>query len=187
MSLFLEVDDVNKALSDIYQELDKTKAKNELAGDRGINRVVGSSSLDDQSMQTHYKQAIWLWRSNTLNNSGNIVWDAETSNTQPNALIWDRHKSGIMAVQGGLYQISFGFFGTSTPSASLLLNDEPILTSKSLKSQEKLSGCFDHAHTIGNVTGLTCSEFLILPPKAKLSCRLKGAGSYEGFFLIKKI
>jgi hypothetical protein len=122
-----------------------------------------------------------------LDSSGIIVWDAEASNSQPNCLIWDRHKSGVIAVQGGLYQISFGFFGASKPAAILLLNDEPILTSKSLKGQDIQGGCFDHAHTVGNVTGLTCTEFLILPPKAKLSCRLKVAGSYEGFFLIKKI
>lgn len=115
------------------------------------------------------------------------MWDAEAANTQPNALIWDRHRSGIIAVQGGLYEVKFGFFSAAKPQVTLLLNDEPVLASKGAKGPDKQTSAFEHMHTSGNVTGLTCVEYLILPPKARLSFRLKGNSPQEGFFLIKKI
>jgi hypothetical protein len=89
--------------------------------------------------------------------------------------------------RGGLYEISFGFFGVAKPHIEVLLNDSPILASRVDKSQERYSGHFEVMHSSGNVTGLTCLEYVILPPKAKLNIRLKGNAAYEGFLLIKKL
>jgi hypothetical protein len=148
----------------------------------------GLGQLGDSTIpKLHEKYAMWFWRSNSLSNNGLVVWDAESANSDPQCIIWDRFRSGFILVPGGLYEISFGFFGTAKPQVEILLNDSPILASRVGKGQEKLSGHFEAMHSSGNVTGLTCIEYVVLPPKAKLAVALKGNVSYEGFFLIKKL
>lgn len=130
--------------------------------------------------------AVWIWRTNCLS-QGLVVWDSETVNTDPSSIVWDRSKSGVLLVQGGLYEFSFGYFGLNKPHVELLLNNEPILSSRSQKPQDKAFGQFEHMHNLGNITGLTCIDYFIMPPRAKISFVVKGSSQYEGFLFIKKI
>jgi hypothetical protein len=174
-------------LVEIHEELDKKSSVKSGSREGSVIKGYGPQSGDATVSRLYEKYAIWFWRSNNISNNGLVVWDAESANTEPNSFIWDRYKSGFILVQGGLYEISFGFFGVAKPHIEVLLNDSPILASRVDKSQERYSGHFEVMHSSGNVTGLTCLEYVILPPKAKLNIRLKGNAAYEGFLLIKKL
>lgn len=188
----IDIKDINKALIEIHHELDKKAGLASTPKDGSSNRALairnGAAVLDDSAPpRLHEKYAIWFWRSNSLSSNGLVVWDAESANSDPQSIIWDRFRSGFILVPGGLYEISFGFFGSSKPIVEVLLNDSPILASRVGKDKDKISGPFEALHASGNVTGLTCLEYVILPPKAKLSVAIKGNVTYEGFFLIKKL
>jgi hypothetical protein len=172
-----EISDVNKALLEIHAELDKRK-DNPLSSPNDV--------LLSKLPAVYQKSALWLWRNNHTQRDL-VLWDNESFNSEPNSLIWDRHKTGIVLVQPGLYEISFGFFGSTRPHVDLLLNDETILTSKPAKQKEKSFGQFEVLHTSGNVTGLTCIEYVIVPAKARLSVQAKASSVQEGFLLVKKV
>lgn len=116
-----------------------------------------------------------------------MVWDAESHNTDTSNMLWDRTRSGFILVQGGLYQISFGFFATQKPHVEVLLNEEPILSSRPGKLKEKSFTHVEAPNQLGVNTGLTCIEYLIVPPKGKLTFAVKGVGAIEAFVLIKKV
>jgi hypothetical protein len=42
-------------------------------------------------------------------------------------------------------------------------------------------------HPAGNITGLTCIDFLSLPPKARLAITYEGEERAEGFLSLKKL
>ena len=115
------------------------------------------------------------------------MWDVESLNSDPSQIIWDRHKTGIVLSQSGLYEVSFGFFGSSRPHVELLLNDEPVLSSRLGKQAEKSAGQFEVMHTTGHVTGLTCVEYLVVPSKARISVLIRSQSRQEGFLLVKKV
>ena len=42
-------------------------------------------------------------------------------------------------------------------------------------------------HPSGNVTGLTCIDFLALPPRARMAMTYQGEDGAEGFLALKKL
>jgi hypothetical protein len=96
-----------------------------------------------------------------------------------------------MTIAPGLYEIVFGFFAKKKPTVQLLVNGETCLSavnsasyvihhsSGKMKSNQKQGG--------GNITGLTMTDFILLPPKARLSISYSGEGEVEGFFGLKKL
>lgn len=165
---------MNRALVEIHQELDKR------AGPAQVSSSTATVSAE--------KQALWLWKNNRLlQGTDLVVWDVESYNHDPSNMLWDRTRAGFILVQGGLYQISFGFFATQKPRVEVLLNDEPILSSKPGKLKEKTFTHVEPPNQLGINTGLTCLEYFIVPPKGKLTFAVKGIGAVEGFILIRKV
>ena len=180
-----EIEDVNKALVGLHDEIDKCKAA--VGPSTGPGGQIRASPGGQLGSNPYRLGAMFICRCS--NNSGIIAWDNESFNSDAGAVVWDRAKTGIMLVHGGLYELSFGFFGSNKPHVELLLNQETILTSLVARPQEreKQVGHFEQISSAGNVTGLTCIEYFIMPPKAKINFIVKGSLSYEGFLLIKKL
>jgi hypothetical protein len=112
-------------------------------------------------------------------------------NSDPENFLWEKDKATITTVVPGLYEVTFGFFSRKKPTVQLLVNGEPVLSAVNSSSYviHHSSGRLAtvSAHPAGNVTGLTCIDFLSLPSKAKLAITYQGEEKGEGFFCVKKL
>lgn len=115
-----------------------------------------------------------------------VVWDCSRLNTHPQELILDTEKTAFICISGGLYQISFGFFSAKKPMVQILLNDEAIIGATRKKRTPEF-GEYEVKHASGSVVGLTCVDFVIVPPRGKISVLYEGSRKSEGFIWFKKI
>lgn len=179
------IEDVNKALTEIHKELDtKTNEDSyqlQLTEQNSINDLLCSENCT----------ARWLWKSGSLKNGFAVPWEIQATNTCPENFLWEQENTSIMTVTPGLYEIAFGFFAKKKPTVQLLVNGEACLSAVNSASYviHHSSGKMksNPKHSAGNISGLTMTDFIALPAKARLSISYSGEVGAEGFFGIRKL
>jgi hypothetical protein len=68
----------------------------------------------------------------------------------------------------------------------IMLNDEAIIGATRKKKTPEF-GEYEVKHSSGSVVGLTCVDFVIIPPRGKISVLYDGSRKSEGFIWLKKI
>ena len=69
----------------------------------------------------------------------------------------------------------FGFYSKKKPTVQLLVNGDPVLSAVNSASyvihhtSGKMKDVNMNRHPSGNITGLTMIDFLLLPPRARIS------------------
>jgi len=69
----------------------------------------------------------------------------------------------------------FGFYSKKKPTIQLLVNGDPVLSAVNSASyvihhtSGKIKDVNINRHPSGNITGLTMIDFIILPPRARIS------------------
>ena len=120
------LDEVNEKLIEIRKDIDK-RGKIE-----DINSAFNEQALINESLCSENVVGRWIWKSKIIKNGFAIPWESQTINTFPDNFIWEKDKTSILVVAGGLYEISFGFFAKKKPSIQLLVNGEPVLSASNL-------------------------------------------------------
>uniref|UniRef100_A0A7S3IAC5 C1q domain-containing protein n=1 Tax=Fabrea salina TaxID=342563 RepID=A0A7S3IAC5_9CILI len=179
------VEDANKALSDIHKELDYKVSTEE------FNRQINESQMVIEALCTENCIGRWIWKSGELK-SGNLVpWEVQSINTAPDNFLWEVEKTSIVCCTPGLYEINFGFYSRKKPNVQVLVNGEPILSAVNSASyvvhhsSGRLKGAGQHSG--GNITGLTLIDFVALPARARVSISYSGDTNVEGFLGLKKL
>lgn len=133
--------------------------------------------------------ARWLWKTGTLKNGFAVPWEVQSTNTCPENFLWEPENTSIMTVAPGLYEIVFGFFARKKPTVQLLVNGEACLSAVNSASYvvHHSSGKMKATGKAGNITGLTMTDFILLPAKARLSVSYSGEGEVEGFLGLRKL
>jgi hypothetical protein len=116
-------------------------------------------------------------------------------NTCPDNFLWDKNKSAILLVAPGLYSLSFGFYSRKLPTLKVYVNNEVIFTvfppsSDSNKENQQTNAnknVITAKHSAGNIAGLTFTEFVALPSRARLSIGYDCETLGEGFLQLKKL
>jgi len=203
-------EDVNKALLEVCRELEARASLEQVEGvaarTEALAAAVASSNL----------AARWLWKSGRVKAGGAVPWDVQASNTDPGVFQWEAGKTLVTTALPGLYHLSFGFFARKRPVVQVMVNGEPVLTaagpaSSNLVHHASAGGAAPgpaqlmpsllsqpaggagvvpaaQPHSAGNVTGLTASEFLSLPPNARLALVFQGEpDKAEGFLMLRKL
>jgi len=147
----------------------------------------------------------WIWKSGDILHSAQVPWEVQAINTCPDNFLWEKNKSAIVTVAPGLYQISFGFYQRKAPVVRIFVNGEVIFTVNSssaggsgtavsyAEGKENFFGgnsdqvCKVNKHSAGNITGLTLSEFVALPARARLTVCYESETSGEGFLSVRKL
>lgn len=180
-----EIDDVNKALTQIHEELD---AK---CGLDQFNGAMDNQTLINEALCAENCVARWIWKSGQVKNGYAIPWEIQTVNTAPDNYLWEKEKTSIMVVSPGLYEITMGFYSNKKPTVQLLINGEPVLSAVNSSayvlhhSSGKLKNVGKHSG--GNITGLTMIDFIAIPERARVSLSYSGEEGAEGFLGLKKL
>lgn len=117
-----DIEDINKALNNIYQELDGKVSLEEIK-----NELV---SFKNSSNSTNLCSNVWLWKSGILKSGLSICWDY--SNTETKFLSWK--DSLIFINEKGYFQIKLIFFTYSDKikNAVQLLIDGKVISEHKL-------------------------------------------------------
>lgn len=184
MSVYLDVDDINKALSDLHGEVDLKAEQTDLKAH------VNEQTLLNEALCAENMLGRWIWKSGEVRVGNAVPWEVQAVNTYPDNFLWEREKTAILTVAPGLYEVQFGFFSTRKPTIQLLVNGEVALSAGSTASHvlHHTSGRIrSGGHSSGNVAGLTHQDFLALPARARVSVTYTGDGDAEGFLGLRKL
>lgn len=147
-----DIDDVNKALTQIHEELDSKCAM------ENFNSAMDNQAIINDALCAENCVARWSWKSGQVRNGYAVPWEIQTVNTAPDNFLWEKEKTSVMVVASGLYEISMGFYADKKPTVQILINGEPVMSAVNSSSyvihhtggKSKSSG----KHSNGNITGI---------------------------------
>ncbi len=146
-----DIDDVNKALTQIHEELD-TKCNLDC-----FNSAMDNQAIINDALCSENCVARWTWKSGAVKNGYAVPWEIQKVNTAPDNFLWEKEKTSVMIVSGGLYEISLGFYADKKPTIQILVNGEPVMSAVNSSgyvihhSSGKVKNLNKHSH--GNITG----------------------------------
>ncbi|KAL0241566.1 hypothetical protein GEMRC1_006801 [Eukaryota sp. GEM-RC1] len=185
LDLKANIDDVNSALHKFSKDLNSKAPLTE------FSELKTKTSTISESLVHELCLGRWVWKSGKTKSGHGIPWNVQLINTDPDVFRWEKDKVTICAALPGLYEITFGFFANKKPTVQLLVNGEPVLSAINSSSYvlHHSSGRLASAgqHSVGNVTGLTCIDFLVLPARARLAISYQGEEGAEGFLGLRKL
>ncbi len=181
----IDIDDVNKALAEITEEISQ-KINN-----REFREALNDQNTINEALCAENCVGRWLWKSGDLINGYAVPWEVQSVNTCPENFIWDEDKTLILTVAPGLYEVTFGFYSAKKPTIQILVNGEAVLSAVNSSSyvihhsSGKLKGMGKHSS--GNLAGLTLIDFIALPARARISISYSGELGAEGFLGLRKL
>ena len=193
-----EIEDVNKALIQIHDELD-TKC----SLDR-FSSAMDNQSIINDTLCSENCVGRWYWKTGNLKKGYMIPWESQIINTCTENFVWEMEKETILVIEPGLYEINMGFYADRRPTIQLLINGEPVVSAvnssssvihhtgnklKNLKgSNSASSGVIINGIIILIIyIGMTLIDFLTLPEKSRLSVSYAGEDRGEGFLSLRKL
>ena len=191
-----DIDDVNKALIDIHNELD-----NKLSLDY-YNNAMNNQNEINKALIKENCIGKWKWLSGELINGYGIPWEEQCINTQPENFIWEKDNISIKVNDKGIYIISLGIFSKEKSELQLIINGEVILnkiiTKNEIKNNEQQNENYgfimeDKEMNILrdniSITGLTINDFFLIGEKSRITISYKGEtnNKIKGFLSLKKI
>ncbi|CAI2386412.1 unnamed protein product [Moneuplotes crassus] len=215
--LQLHIDSTRSSIEDMTKEifqkaqakdllkLDEEKASREEMGrifqniTRDIQEKVSAqdvkASFDEQAL---INEALcsenclgrWVWKSGELKASCLIPWEVQCVNTCPDNFIWEKSTS-IICISPGLYELCMGIFSKKNPNVQVQVNGEGIFTlfkdSDTIERHNSTKIKDLGTHSAGNITGLTHTDYISLPDRARVSVIFDGIAKAEGFISLKKL
>jgi hypothetical protein len=170
-------DSTHRLLEQLLGEVDKK------APVAGIREFISDQKLINQSLCAENCVGRWIWKSGEVRSGYSVPWEVQTVNTFPDNFLWDLDKTSILCVAPGLYEVNFGFYSRRPPVVQLLVNGEPVLSCP----KDQSGGKQILRHSAGNVAGLTATDFIALPARARVSLLFTGDSGAEGFLSLRKL
>ena len=192
------IDDVNKALIEIHNELDLKPTINEfnnaMDNQNGINNVLIKENYIGK----------WFWLSGEKKNNSFIPWEIQIMNTSPENFIWEKNSINIKIMEKGIYLISLSFFVKEKPEIQILINGEVVINQIQgghflIKNENNLIendinnlNLDDNKMNINSIKencipGITLNNFLSLDDKSRISITYNGNNNVKGFLSLKKV
>ena len=173
----VNIDEYNMALNKIKKELnikiDNTEFNNAMNNQSIINDIICNENQIGR----------WLWKTGKMKGGFTIPWDTQKINTAPDNYIWEKDKSVINVINGGIYQINLGFyfsnftgFANKKPQVQIIINSENAIN---VNSNNKINNN-------KKMNSLSFSDFVILKDDSKIVVTFNGEEGL-GFIGLKKL
>ena len=170
----VNIDEYNMALNKIKKELNIK-----------IDNTEFNNAMNNQSIIICNENQIgrWLWKTGKMKGGFTIPWDTQKINTAPDNYIWEKDKSVINVINGGIYQINLGFyfsnftgFANKKPQVQIIINSENAIN---VNSNNKINNN-------KKMNSLSFSDFVILKDDSKIVVTFNGEEGL-GFIGLKKL
>ena len=188
------IDDVNKALVEIHDELDSKSSLED------FNHAMNNQNSINKYLAEENSIAKYIWNSGIVSKGYAIPWEEQIVNTMPENIIWEKDDICITVKKKGIYLISLGFFVEEKPTVQVMINGESVLSQvnsnafivRQDNSKEFNLNSFSkmedkEQNGFNCTTGLTMNEFLCLGNMTKIVISYSGSNSVKGLMSIKQI
>ena len=183
----INIEQINNFYNDINNKL------NEKTNNNDFTTAIDNQAIINDTLCNENCIGRWVWRSGKIKSSYSVPWESQSINTSPDNFIWEKDKTYIMVNENGLYELNFGFYSDKKPNIQILVNGEIIINTQNnncnnlLLNNNYLTNRKNNLkNIIGNITGLSVVEFIMLPSQSKLSVCYNG-GIGTGFIGLKKL
>ncbi|CAI2384761.1 unnamed protein product [Moneuplotes crassus] len=202
-----EIDHVNKALTEIHDELDiKANHEDIDSNIRGIENMM-------EALCSENCVGRWYWKSGNLKNDTCIPWEEQNINTCPENFLWEENKTSILTVSPGVYEINCALFSAKQkPKFDVMINgikcisnsggykheDEENNSKINNESREKYSiketyssfynrTWYENDEGKNKIVGNGLSSFINLPANSRVYLNYLETDHAEGFLSMRKI
>ena len=192
-----DVNDVNNWLKNKVNKEDMEHSLNNLNNDINLkvskidfNNAMNNQAIINDIICNENQVGRWLWKSGKIKGGYAVPWDTQSVNTAPDNYIWEKEKTIITVVNGGIYQVSLGFYANKKPSVQIIVNSEMAITvNNSNFNIGKNNGSNiinSNNKKIKKMTGLSLLDFIILQDNSKIAVTYNGEEGF-GFIGLKKL
>ena len=171
----VNLDEFNLLLNKIQKELNDKINNNE------FNIAMKNQAMINDIICNENQVGRWLWKSGKIKGGYSIPWDTQKINTAPDNYIWEKDKTIINIINGGIYQINLGlYYSNMKPQVQIIINNDNIITINNnnyLNNKGKISK---------KMNSITYIDFIILQDNSKIAITFNGEEGL-GFLGLKKL
>jgi hypothetical protein len=173
------------------------------ASSENIQRLVAEQEQFNEFFASESIIARYKWKSGQFGNTPFVPLEVECLNTLRENFIWEKNATSLVILNGGLYEIGFGFFSKQRPAAKLYFNNEIVCVCGGFPSQETVKmmgstakiGAKDREKEKEKPmalqrfpsNGLTSFDYYLVPDNCKVSLYLVGENIIEGFINVRRL
>ena len=182
----VNIEEINRSLSSIKNDM-KLKVNT-----MEFNNAMNNQALINDIICNENQVGRWLWKTGKIKGGYAIPWDTQSVNTSPDNYIWEKDKTIITVIKGGIYQVSIGFYANKRPFVQIIINSEMVISAnnRSINNNgnkiSNFNNSFNGNKKIKKMTGLSLIDFIILQDNSKIAVTYNGEEGY-GFMGLKKL
>ena len=180
----VNIDEINRSLNSIRNDM-KLKVNT-----MEFNNAMNNQALINDILCNENQVGRWLWKTGKIKGGYAIPWDTQSINTSPDNYIWEKDKTIITVIKGGIYQVSIGFYANKRPSVQIIINSEMVISANNSNNnngnKNSNSNTFNGNKKVKKMTGLSLIDFIILQDNSKIAVTYNGEEGF-GFICLKKL
>jgi hypothetical protein len=192
-----DISDINNRLENKVNTEDLSYSLNNIKNDLNskVNNLDFNNAMNNQAMINDIicnenQVGRWLWKTGKIKGGYAIPWDTQSVNTAPDNYIWEKDKTMITVIKGGIYQVSLGFYANKKPNVQIIVNSEMVISANSNNSIGNKSNGYNGMNQSNKktkkMTGLSLIDFIILQDNSKIAVIYNGEEGF-GFIGLKKL
>ena len=171
----VNLDEFNLLLNKIQKELNDKINNNE------FNIAMKNQAIINDIICNENQVGRWLWKSGKIKGGYSIPWDTQKINTAPDNYIWEKDKTIINIINGGIYQINLGlYYSNMKPQVQIIINNDNIIT---INNNNYLNNKGKNSKKMNSITYI---DFIILQDNSKIAITFNGEEGL-GFLGLKKL
>ena len=171
----VNLDEYNLLLNKIQKELNDKINNNE------FNIAMKNQAMINDIICNENQVGRWLWKSGKTKGGYSIPWDTQKINTAPDNYIWEKDKTIINIINGGIYQINLGlYYSNMKPQVQIIINNDNIIT---INNNNYLNNKGKNNKKMNSITYI---DFIILQDNSKIAITFNGEEGL-GFLGLKKL
>ena len=190
-----DVNDVNNWLKNKVNTEDMDHSLNNLNNNINLkvskidfNNAMNNQAIINDIICNENQVGRWLWKSGKIKGGYAVPWDTQSVNTAPDNYIWEKDKTIITVVNGGIYQVSLGFYANKKPSVQIIVNSEMAISANNFNNGKNNGSNSNNSNNkkMKKMTGLSLIDFIILQDNSKIAVTYNGEEGF-GFIGLKKL
>jgi len=176
----VNIDDINNSIDKIKNDINSKVNNND------FNNAMNNQAIINDIICNENQVGRWLWKTGKIKGGYAIPWDTQSVNTSPDNFIWEKDKTIITVIQGGIYQVSLGFYSNKRPNVQIIVNSEMIISTNNNNSNNSKNNSNINNKKLKKMTGLSLIDFIILQDNSKIAVTYSGEEGF-GFLGLKKL
>ena len=176
----VNTEDINLSLNNIKNDM------NLKVNNIDFNNAMNNQALINDILCNENQVGRWLWKTGKIKGGYTIPWDTQSINTSPDNYIWEKDKTIITVVKGGIYQVSLGFYANKKPIVQIIVNSEMVIGANNNHNNKNNNNGNSNNRKTKKMTGLSLIDFIILQDNSKIAVTYNGEEGF-GFIGLKKL